>query len=69
MDIELIKFLSEYSPIKTTYAGGARDISDLYLVNEISNGKIDLTFGSALDIFGGKLKYTDCVKFNVEINT
>ena len=69
MDIELIKFLSEYSPIKTTYAGGARDISDLYLVNEISNGKIDLTIGSALDIFGGKLKYTDCVKFNVEINT
>lgn len=30
------------------------DISDLDLVDRLSNGKVDLTYGSALDIFGGK---------------
>ena len=30
------------------------DIEDLELVNRLSRGKVDLTFGSALDIFGGR---------------
>lgn len=30
------------------------DVHDLQKVAELSNGKVDLTFGSALDIFGGK---------------
>ena len=65
MDDELIVFLSKYSPIPCTYAGGARTIADLEHCKEISNGKIDLTIGSALDLFGGTgVKYDDCVKFN-----
>jgi len=65
MDDELIVFLSKYSPIPCTYAGGARTLADLEHCKEISNGKIDLTIGSALDLFGGTgVKYDDCVKFN-----
>ena len=65
MDDELIKFLAENSPIPVTYAGGAKSLEDLIHCKEISNGKIDLTIGSALDLFGGKgVKYDDCVKFN-----
>ena len=65
MDDELIKFLAENSPIPVTYAGGAKSLEDLEHCKEISNGKIDLTIGSALDLFGGKgVKYDDCVKFN-----
>ena len=65
MDDELIVFLSKHSPIPCTYAGGARTIADLEHCKEISNGKIDLTIGSALDLFGGTgVKYDDCVKFN-----
>ena len=65
MDDELIVFLSKHSPIHCTYAGGARTIADLEHCKEISNGKIDLTIGSALDLFGGSgVKYDDCVKFN-----
>lgn len=30
------------------------DMEDLQLVNRLSRGKVDLTFGSALDIFGGQ---------------
>ena len=38
------------------------------LVNRLSNGKVDLTFGSALDIFGGKgVKFMDCVAYNQKV--
>ena len=65
MDDELIRFLAAHSPIPATYAGGAKSLEDLVHVKEISGGRIDLTIGSALDLFGGKgVKYDDCVKFN-----
>lgn len=65
MDDELIMFLAEHSPIPCTYAGGAKSLEDLKYCKQISNGTIDLTIGSALDLFGGKgVKYADCVKFN-----
>ena len=65
MDDDLIRFLAAHSPIPVTYAGGAKSLQDLQHVKEISGGKIDLTIGSALDLFGGKgVKYDDCVKFN-----
>ncbi|WVO12742.1 phosphoribosylformimino-5-aminoimidazole carboxamide ribotide isomerase [Cryptococcus depauperatus] len=58
IDEKLVARLGEWVTIPCTYAGGAKDISDLALVNRLSDGKIDLTFGSSLDIFGG-----DGVKF------
>jgi len=65
IDAELVAKLAEWSPIPTTYAGGARSLSDLELVAELGRGKIDLTVGSALDIFGGSgVRYADCVEFN-----
>ena len=65
MDDELIMFLAKHSPIPCTYAGGARTLADLEHCKQISNEKIDLTIGSALDLFGGTgVKYDDCVKFN-----
>jgi len=37
------------------------------LVKELSKGKVDLTIGSALDIFGGSgVKFQDCVQWNAE---
>ena len=65
MDDDLIMFLAEHSPIPCTYAGGAKSLADLKHCKVISNGAIDLTIGSALDLFGGKgVKYEDCVRFN-----
>ena len=37
--------LGEWTTIPTTYAGGAKDISDLDLVDQLSGGKVDLTYG------------------------
>ena len=62
---ELVAFLGQHSPIPCTYAGGGRSLEDLQRVQELSQGRIDLTFGSALDIFGGKgVKFDDCVAWN-----
>jgi phosphoribosylformimino-5-aminoimidazole carboxamide ribotide isomerase len=65
IDRELVELLGKSSPIPVTYAGGANSISDLDEVTRLGQGKVDLTIGSALDIFGGAgVKYEDCVDFN-----
>jgi phosphoribosylformimino-5-aminoimidazole carboxamide ribotide isomerase len=57
VDARLAELLGEWSPIRVTYAGGARSLADLDLVNERGRGRVDLSIGSALDIFGGDLPY------------
>jgi phosphoribosylformimino-5-aminoimidazole carboxamide ribotide isomerase len=65
IDRELVARLGAWSPIPMTYAGGANSLADLEAVTKLGQGKVNLTIGSALDIFGGSgVKYTDCVKFN-----
>jgi phosphoribosylformimino-5-aminoimidazole carboxamide ribotide isomerase len=65
IDRELVEKLGGWTPIPTTYAGGASSLADLEEVTRLGGGKIDLTIGSALDIFGGRgVKYADCVAFN-----
>ena len=65
IDERLVERLAEWCSIPVTYAGGARQLGDLDLVSRLSRGRIDLTIGSALDIFGGDgVKFEDCVKWN-----
>jgi phosphoribosylformimino-5-aminoimidazole carboxamide ribotide isomerase len=65
IDPQLVRQLGEWAPIPTTYAGGARSLNDLEEVTRLSGGRIDLTIGSALDIFGGTgVRYADAVAFN-----
>lgn len=59
----LVKSLAEWVSITTTYAGGVRSFADLELFASLSAGKIDLTIGSALDIFGGSLSYDEVVAY------
>jgi len=65
IDRELVIKLAEGSPLPTTYAGGANSLADLEAVTRLGRERIDLTIGSALDIFGGTgVRYADCVAFN-----
>jgi phosphoribosylformimino-5-aminoimidazole carboxamide ribotide isomerase len=67
VDEALVSRLGEWSPIPMTYAGGASSLSDLETVTRLGQGKVDLTIGSALDIFGGTgVRYEDVVAFNRE---
>lgn len=65
IDQELVSLLGQHTSIPVTYAGGARSIDDLALVDRLSNGKVDLTIGSALDIFGGSgITLQQCIDWN-----
>lgn len=65
VDTQLVERLAAWSPIPSTYAGGANSLADLELVTELGQGRVDLTIGSALDIFGGSgVRYDDVVAFN-----
>lgn len=65
MDEELITKLSQWCSIPVTYAGGGRNLEDLEKVNKLSQGKVDLTIGSALDCFGGSgVRLEECVEWN-----
>ena len=65
IDRELVSKLGQWSPLPTTYAGGASSLADLETVTRLGQGRIDLTIGSALDIFGGSgVRYEEAVAFN-----
>jgi len=65
IDAELVAILGAWGKIPVTYAGGAATMDDLRLVETSGEGKIDVTVGSALDLFGGKgLCYKDLVEWN-----
>jgi phosphoribosylformimino-5-aminoimidazole carboxamide ribotide isomerase len=65
MDEELLAFLGTWHGRPITYAGGARSMADLQRAHDLSHGRIDVTIGSALDIFGGSgVRYADCLAWN-----
>jgi len=65
IDSELVAALGRWSPVPCTYAGGGRHLDDLRLVEALSSGRVDLTIGSALDLFGGTtMRYADAVAWN-----
>jgi phosphoribosylformimino-5-aminoimidazole carboxamide ribotide isomerase len=62
IDLELVGQLARWSPRPATYAGGANSLRDLEEVARVGGGRINLTIGSALDIFGGSLvRYDEVV--------
>lgn len=67
MDEELVKILSLWKKKNKesnaiTYAGGISSIEDIERFEKFCDGRIDFTIGSALDIFGGKLEYSEIIK-------
>ena len=55
------KILGSWGKIPITYAGGVKDLSDIEKLKKIGKGKVDVTVGSALDIFGGPLKMENII--------
>lgn len=63
IDEQLIGLMARESEIPCVYAGGIRSLEDIELVKQAGNGRVSFTVGSALDIFGGKLKYSDVISY------
>jgi len=58
----LLKILSGYRRENAiTYAGGIHTLSDVRLIEEISDGRLDFTVGSALSLFGGEIPYESLI--------
>ena len=62
IDINLINIVKN-SPIQCVYAGGVHSFEDLDIIKEIGKDKIDVTIGSALDIYGGNLNFKEIVNY------
>ncbi len=65
IEIDLVKKLSKWCPLPTTYAGGVKDMADMELIKELGGNRLHATVGSALDIFGGTgMTYREVVAFH-----
>lgn len=63
MQESLVMDLARWTSIPTTYAGGVRSLEDLQKFEQLTNGKLHVTIGSALSIFGGDLSYDEVVQY------
>ncbi|MCI5529214.1 MAG: phosphoribosylformimino-5-aminoimidazole carboxamide ribotide isomerase [Blautia sp.] len=59
---ELVALLSEYTQRPVTYAGGVGSMEDLEVLRTCGRNRVDVTVGSALDLFGGKLPFERLVQ-------
>ena len=61
IDTELIAYLGAWEGIPITYAGGIHTYEDVLTIDKLGKGRIHVTVGSALDLFGGKLEFEKLV--------
>ena len=57
----VVRILGEWGKKPVTYAGGVHDLEDIIKLKKLGKEKVDVTVGSALEIFGGKLKLVDVI--------
>ncbi|MDD3219728.1 MAG: phosphoribosylformimino-5-aminoimidazole carboxamide ribotide isomerase [Lachnospiraceae bacterium] len=60
---ELVKMLGESAGIPTTYAGGVGSFENLRELKKLGQNCLDVTIGSALDLFGGSMEYEKVLEF------
>ena len=59
----LVSLLGDWGKIPLTYAGGVHVFEDLRLIKELGHNRVNVTIGSALDLFGGSMKFEDVIAF------
>ncbi|MDD7219645.1 MAG: phosphoribosylformimino-5-aminoimidazole carboxamide ribotide isomerase [Clostridia bacterium] len=62
IETELVQLLSGYTEKNITYAGGVGSMKDIRLLGEYGKNRLDVTVGSALDIFGGDIPFSELAK-------
>ena len=60
---ELVSLLGDWGKIPLTYAGGVHSFEDLRLIKKLGHNMVNVTIGSALDLFGGSMKFEDVIAF------
>ncbi len=62
----LAAMLGEWDGIPVTYAGGIGSFEDLRVIKELGRNRLNVTIGSALDLFGGPMRYEDVIAYMKE---
>lgn len=63
IETELVEMLAGWNQIPVTYAGGIHNFDDLHLLKELGHNRIHATIGSALDLFGGTMKFEEVLSY------
>ncbi|MBQ1849990.1 MAG: phosphoribosylformimino-5-aminoimidazole carboxamide ribotide isomerase [Lachnospiraceae bacterium] len=67
IETQLAETLGKFKGIPVTYAGGVHEYEDVRLLGQLGQGRLNVTVGSALDLFGGKLDWkrvlNECKEF------
>lgn len=63
IETELVKMLGEWGKLPVTYAGGVGSFADLERLKEYGQNRLNVTIGSALDLFGGTMSYQKVLEY------
>ncbi len=63
IEASLVELLGSWGKLPITYAGGVRSFEDLKQLDELGKHRLNVTIGSALDLFGGNLKYKEVLDY------
>lgn len=59
----VVSMLGGMEDFPVTYAGGVSCFQDLEELKALGQNRVDVTIGSALDLFGGPMSYQDVLKY------
>ena len=60
---DVAELLGRECHIPVTYAGGVHSFADLEKLKTLGLGRVDVTIGSALDLFGGNMKFEEVLSY------
>ena len=60
---ELVAMLGQWGEIPVTYAGGVGSFKDLEALKMLGQNRVNVTIGSALDLFGGEMGYEEVISY------
>ncbi len=63
IESELVEQLGKWGKLPITYAGGVHNFEDLIKLKELGQNRLNVTIGSALDLFGGDMPFRKVVEF------
>lgn len=63
IETKLAALLGEFEAIPVTYAGGVSSFEDLEQLKTLGKNHVDVTVGSALDLFGGHMEYEKVIRY------
>ena len=55
--------LGNWGKRPVTYAGGVHSFADLERLRELGRNRVDVTIGSALDLFGGSMPFEEVLRY------